>query len=217
MAVLMPHSIFIHIPKTGGSWVRSALMASGIQCREVGPPGADQIRKLHCTVKGLPKHLRRGRLVFFCIRHPVAWLKSRWSYAIEHGKLNTKRKKIWIERLLDPSLNVFIENVLRSKPSVPSNGMLHPVGWKKVDGIWRDTLKKKDRILGRTETLREDLTRFLHRAGETFDQVVLDRMAPKRVSGKKSKQQVSPELARRVCDANQFLMDLGHYDVSGVV
>lgn len=211
MAVLMPKSIFIHIPKTGGSWVRAAVRAAGIPCREVGPPGVSQIQKLHCTVKGLPKHLRRNRLIFFCIRHPVDWLKSRWSYGIERGKLKPKKKRTWLERALDPDLNKFIENALRINAAAPSHAMLHPVGWKKIDGVWQDTLKKKDRILGRTESLRADLIQFLSRAGETFDTAVLKRMAPKRVSGKKSKARVDPDLAQQVCDANKVILELGRY------
>lgn len=211
MAVLMPHSIFIHIPKTGGTWVRAVLPAAGIKCREVGPPGGTNIQVIHCSVRGLPQHLRKKRLIFSCIRHPVAWLKSRWSYAIERGKLKVKKKRGWLENSLNEDLNVFIERALERNPSAPARAMMHPIGWQYIDGIWQDTLKKKDRAIGRTETIREDLMDFLRKAGEKFNPIVIEEFAPRRVSGKKSKQRVSKELAQRVCDANQVLMELGHY------
>jgi len=213
MALVMPHSIFIHIPNTGGSWVRTAVRAAGIRCREVGPPGAGRNQVLHCGIKDVPKHLRWPRLTFFCIRHPVSWLKSRWSYAIQRGKLKVKTKRTGIERALDADLNVFIENVLATNASMPSHAMLYPVGWKRIDGRWQDTLKKKDRRIGRTESLISDLRRFLFEAGEKWDDVILSRIKPQRVSDRKSKQRVSRDLARRVCAANQVIMGLGHYDV----
>jgi len=89
--------------------------------------------------------------------------------------------------------------------------MLHPIGWKQVCGVWQDTLKKKDRKMGRTESIADDLIQFLHEAGETFNPGAIRTVKPVRVSGRKSKQQVLSELAHRVCDANKVLMEIGGY------
>lgn len=208
MALVMPHSIFIHIPKTGGSWVRNVIRRSGIPSQEIGPCDLGQIQVLHASIHQVPKKLRRTRLAFAFIRHPVSWLKSKWAYAISRGKLKAK-PKTGVDRCLHKDLNVFMENILQTNPGLPSSAMLHRLGWKRVDGTWSNGLKRKVHI-GKNETLSQDLLKFMRSAGEPLDPSMC-KLKPVRVAGKKSKQQVTTELAHRICEANSVLMEIGVY------
>ncbi len=71
MALMLPNSVFIHIRKTGGTWVRSAIAAAGIPTEEVGEE--------HSTYAQI-KHLIGDRKVFSFIRHPLSLLKSYWAF-----------------------------------------------------------------------------------------------------------------------------------------
>jgi len=208
MALILPHSIFIHIPKTGGSWVRRAIKLAGIHTQEVGPCQLGRIQVLHASIRQVPREYRRGRQAFAFIRHPVSWLKSKWAYAIKRGKL--KRRTTSTDKCLHRDLNVFLERLLERNAALPTHSMMHRIGWARVGSQWKNTLKRK-MLVGKNESLHTDLIRFLKQAGESFNPEKMLSLKPVRVAGKKSKQEVSPELASRICDANQILMELGGY------
>jgi hypothetical protein len=68
MAMVYPGGCFVHIPKTGGVWVRSVLSGRfGPSVHEVG------------AYHGLPSHRSSG-IAFCVIREPVDWFESLWSY-----------------------------------------------------------------------------------------------------------------------------------------
>lgn len=209
MALVLPHSIFIHIPKTGGSWVRHAIKRCGIPVQERGPEHVGRNQITHAAIKQVHKKYRKNRLAFAFIRHPVSWLKSKWAYAIARGKLKVERRT-GVDRCLHRDLNVFLERLLDTNAALPTHSMLHRIGWNNSNGTWKNTIKNKV-LVGRNETLSQDLARFLKKAGESFDQQILMSTKRVRVVGKKSKQKPSLELAQRVCDANQVLMQLGGY------
>ena len=99
MAAILPNSVFLHVPKTGGSWCRKAILASGLQYFESGPRNElhtvedaatnvfSKINQLHDTAEyGFPTfHIKdwhredrtpHHRMVFGFVRHPLAWLAS---------------------------------------------------------------------------------------------------------------------------------------------
>ncbi len=110
MAVkLICGSEFLHIPKTGGSWVTSVLEANGLVSRFIGDKHADFDRNLlreSSYISGR-QHLRevfrlarqKGMRLFsrsrrrdtvqlfrFCfVRHPLSWYESWWKYMKARG------------------------------------------------------------------------------------------------------------------------------------
>lgn len=65
MAVLMPYTCYVHIPKTGGTWTRSVLEEL-VELR-------DEAGAFH----GLPKLQElQFRTPFTFVRHPATWLRS---------------------------------------------------------------------------------------------------------------------------------------------
>lgn len=110
MAVeLVDGSVFIHVPKTGGSWVTEVLQAAGLVKRSLRHIHATpQLLRLHhhigCTRdvwKNLisPRLKRKffrspvhstvnydnyldGRFCFAFVRHPLKWYESMWRYGM---------------------------------------------------------------------------------------------------------------------------------------
>ena len=98
MAVIMPRSAMIHIPKTGGTWCRAAIVAAELPHFESGPAGASKLNQAHASLtQALPTIMMtnwtennitaRKRFTFSFVRHPCTWLESTWADALEHGKL----------------------------------------------------------------------------------------------------------------------------------
>jgi len=98
MAVIMPRSAMIHIPKTGGTWCRAAIVAAKLPHFESGPAGESKLNQAHASleqawptimmVNWIEDNIRaRKRFTFSFVRHPCTWLESTWADAMEHNKL----------------------------------------------------------------------------------------------------------------------------------
>ena len=83
MALILPKSVFVHIPKTGGTWVRRAIEASmGIEkdSSEIEIYGIDHWGKTaHARLQDLKRELKESledRYLFSFVRKPLDLLKS---------------------------------------------------------------------------------------------------------------------------------------------
>lgn len=78
MVLVLPKSgaVFLHIQKTGGTWVRLALEASGVQTSQVGYPHTDYLHSIEVS-PGSPR--------FTIIRNPYDWYLSFWAYRNDGG------------------------------------------------------------------------------------------------------------------------------------
>lgn len=181
MALLLPRSVFIHVPKTGGSWVRAAVRNAGIQTQELGCSWHEGDRCDHSYAFDFRHRIESphvcwhnrycdvdagGRFVFAFVRHPVSYYRSHWSYKTQHG---------WDERsaadreLKADSLEGFVRKVLERRPR----------GW--VSGMYRNFLLREGKMpdfVGYQERLADDLVRALRLAGETFDEDALRATPP---------------------------------------
>lgn len=79
MAIIMPKSVFLRIPRTGSAWARSALTAGGIEHSQIGYDHSPHVPSEH-----------RGKLVFTFTRCPQRWLVSRWSMGQWMDSLSTR-------------------------------------------------------------------------------------------------------------------------------
>lgn len=158
MPLILPNSVYFHIPKTGGTWVSSALMASGLASMTVGAK--------HFIPSQTPEAIK-GRRTFAFVRHPIWWYRSMWSFMMSDSLVNRFRQAT-VQREQDGpsffSINMvaefpkFLENVIRNTPGYLSS----------FYELYLDNPKIE--FIGRTETLVDDLVFILKQIGERFDE-----------------------------------------------
>jgi hypothetical protein len=97
-------SLFIHVPKTAGNWIRSVLEDNNLAGREIGHKHStydrtllketpvtselDHLRsasrgafdRLRRLLGGQPAHERTNQFRFCFVRHPLSWYESWWKY-----------------------------------------------------------------------------------------------------------------------------------------
>lgn len=146
MAVLLKNSIFFHIGRTGGYWVRDVLADLNLVEGEIG--------SFHAT----PRQVRgeeavRSRTFRFCfVRHPLSWLRSAWV----HEEYNGWRDSAFPKDVHADCFADFIEGLVQLFPEGP------------VSNFFNDYIECCD-FVGRQEAVREDLCVALFRAKERFN------------------------------------------------
>lgn len=172
-------AIFLHIPKTGGTWVEKVLQQLRLAESLVGHKHADLNRAIfpHGLKETIPwisrASLRRlagqptcdESIPVFCfVRHPLTWYESWWKF---NQKLNwptwghVENVNNWhpcsaLNGLGDPDFNRFIENVVSYAPGF-------------VTGLFLRYIGEGSPILGRQESLAHDLLTILDTLGYGID------------------------------------------------
>ncbi|OGJ56134.1 hypothetical protein A2706_02325 [Candidatus Peribacteria bacterium RIFCSPHIGHO2_01_FULL_51_35] len=170
MALLLPHSVFLHIPKTGGMWVRQALLRSGLAKAELrhrqhaeGTLTAYPHCCKHTRVEDLDDHSIKGKMFFAFVRHPLSYYQSYWAFKMRTG---WNHRDIFDQTFAHEDFSSFVRAVTSEKP-----------GW--VTSMYQAYLgNDRVHIIGKQETLAEDLIRALTEAGEMFDASII-RGTPK--------------------------------------
>jgi len=170
MALLLKNgAIFLHIPKTGGSWVTRVLERLDLIETSFGHEHADFDRsfwhtRFHHEGKALRQILRRAvgsrRAPYippdcfkFCfVREPLAWYESWWRFmqGLDWKSWGDERDPYkWhpnsmLNGLGSPDFNTFMHNVNRMRPGYVSE----MYGWFVRPGLG---------FVGKTECLQQDL------------------------------------------------------------
>lgn len=115
MSLRLPNSCFIHIPRTGGMWLQDVVNNLGLP-RQIFRGDIDS----HYSWTQLPDNWK-SLISFTLIRHPLAWVKSRWSHALEIGACEGHRH-YHVHRKFDecvrPTLELTIQEILRRYPGL---------------------------------------------------------------------------------------------------
>ena len=203
MALLLPHSIFFHVPKTGGTWVRAAIKEAGIETNEVsGPLPADSLNLNdihHCGPDDLQD---QGRFSFAFVRHPLTYYQSYWAYKMKKGK---KDYNAFDQECMREQFDAFVLTVLTAHP-----------GWvTKAYDRYVGPYGKKMHFVGKQENLEDDLVRALRLSGELFDEKAL-RATPRKNPGSLSERlskkcQYTPELSAAVCEVEKGAIEMFGY------
>jgi hypothetical protein len=163
--LILPHSCFLHVPKTGGSWVKKAIMAAGIDCQPFSPGGDHHpgLRDCPCPHK----------FKFAFVRHPLALYRSYWQYKMTYG---WDPHNAIDQRCRAEDFHSFVTAVLTHMPGVYGQGLDQFVG----------TAAQPIDFIGKHENLVEDLITALQLAGETFDADAIRALPPYNVSDKQA-------------------------------
>jgi len=211
MALVSEKTLFIHLPKTGGSSVRAMMAAAGIKTWESGP---FEIEDHYGIPEILATHpeICDGRKVFSCVRHPVSWIKSRWAYGMASGfadKVHTNPAAAahWMACCWSNDFRKFVENYLERMPGVYSQMICAKLA------VW-DFPAPVVAVL-RTEKLVDHLVTFLSVSGHTFDEAALRSVPPQKVAANaleyQAKTVIPSTLEHDICHAEDTMMTMFDY------
>ena len=224
MALILPNSAMIHVPKTGGTWCRMAIQGAGIPYFESGPAYPHMTRRFHAPFRDVRETIMVEqweenntrpvrRLVFGFVRNPLTWLESKWADAFEHDYkpgMPLPPEEEWFCRCYALDFIQYLNNVVRLVPNAPSSAILGRLGYHSADQRWVPDEHTPD-FIGRVENLVEDFICALHRAGETFNESAIRALEPQRVSSQLPKYKETfkwqPEQQQAIYDANRQLFD----------
>jgi hypothetical protein len=139
MAIQISKAIFIHTPKTGGTWVTEYFRETGM---------SHNVKELEFEA-----HIGGGRIreiightedLCFCfVRHPLTWYRSYWQHKTDFAKA---RDGI-LDNIVDLPFLEFMENILQNR-----------LGF--LTGHFR-IFTERCRFVGKQENLRRDLNNVL--------------------------------------------------------
>ena len=193
--LVLPNSRFLHVPKTGGKWIKKAIIAAGIPYEEHFRPWGCQ----HITLLENPPHPELFTFAF--VRHPLRYWQSYWRFKMgvdwndPHNGLDKKCRADDFETFMRNVLSMFYGECSKV--------------YERFVGPPDDEIE----FVGKFENLVEDLITALALAGEKFDPRVIRATAPTNVSDKKRYvADYSPELERDVRKAEQPALERFDYN-----
>lgn len=165
----MENAVFFHIPKTGGTWVRNALLKGGIHFKEIPCNNCSTDADIktccfHAKYSDITIPTDRNRLQFAFVRHPVAYYKSFWAFKMCVG-WNFKSK--FEQTVASANFIDFAEAVIEHFPGWASHAFESYIGPE--DSPYVD-------FVGKQENLRLDLLWALRRAGQPVDPEAILRL-----------------------------------------
>ena len=222
MAVeLIDGSIFLHIPKTGGTWVTEVLADCGLIKRKFAhkhldaarlsladrvADGKDLLRELiwpkfkRKIVRGLgfqapePPFLPQGRFCFMFVRNPLKWYESYWRYSVGlHWRAFDTADNPFQWHPLDDLRNLRNDDF---NEYVRGIARKHPGFVAYLYGLYH---APQVRFVGRQESLVDDLVAVLRTLDLPFDEQFVRSRKPINVSRVSETAAVwDPELKREV-------------------
>ncbi len=201
-ALVMRQALFLHTPKTGGTFVRRAIAEFGIDAHR--PRLVPRQHRDHPRLADvrLYKGLLRRRFTFAFVRYPPDWWRSYWAYRMRTG---------WVphlDRQVQASdFPTFVEKVLEHAPGGASRlfqAYVGPPG--AID------------FVGRFEHLVEDLSIALCSAGYELDASRLQRVRPENVSDYRGHPaEYPPDLLRAMLAVERYGVDRWYPEWAGAV
>ncbi|MGB0241493.1 MAG: hypothetical protein ACPGIH_11740 [Verrucomicrobiales bacterium] len=212
MALLLKGTkgIFLHVPKTGGSWVNSVLEDNNLIEKRLGVhKHIDIVRlqyynrlnfpNLHSSFKSKSAKVFRlvpeDHFIFFFVRHPLTWYESWWKYMSQES-MNWKRygdsMNPWawhpvsdLNDVRKDDFHTFIESVIEIAPGFVS----------KLYSLYQHPSVS---FVGKQETLTEDLISVLEQLELPFDRDRLINFGKVNRSVSKEAPQWDPDLKSEI-------------------
>jgi SAM-dependent methyltransferase len=151
VALVLPHSIFFHVGRTAGHYVRKTIREMAIPAYDVG--------SFHDWPSNIQLNETEKKKLFFCfVRHPLAWLKSFWCHEMQFGWSQCE----YSHKTQSDSFAEFLTKAVEAFPNGPASEVFRP-------------FLMQCQQVGRQENLTADLRRILERAGEKVVPEVLEQ------------------------------------------
>jgi len=219
-------SIFLHIPKTGGTWVEHVLKALGLYDSAYGHEHADFDRVLNrdrfyfgpslcwhmakARLRGMNAGGRDETMRKFCfVRNPFSWYESWFKYMSgldwkPWGEVNSAahwHPNSGLNGLGSEDFNEFVWNVVKKRPGY-------------VSELYYSYTKPGIDYVGRTETLERDLIHILRCLQVEFDEDHLRQIGRKNESKKPKKALDWDPEVRRLVEATELpaLIQFGYIE-----
>lgn len=208
MALATEKSLFLHIPKTGGMFVRSVFKALGIEHWEIGDihshfPRENESGRL---LSYHPLEYYKDKFIFAFVRHPLSWYQSRWTFRMKLGWKPTLHPLDF--HCASNDFELFVRNALNYKPT----------GWVTEEYFtYLETMPWPINFVGRSENLVGDVIKALDLAGEQVDPVKitnLPRANESDLDGKSSRYWApyTEDLAQKVVIAESQVISRYYHD-----
>jgi hypothetical protein len=164
--LILNNAVFLHVPKTGGSWIKAAITNAGIDYEEHLVDGDPHGDLSYCPC--------RDRFTFAFVRDPLSLYRSYWRFKMGQFRMTTEWdcRNPFDVACAAPTFTGFVENVLRLEPAWCSRAFEDYVGppTREID------------FVGRFEYLMADLVRALYRSRTPFDERAIRNTPPINVS-----------------------------------
>lgn len=210
MALVTEKSIFLHVPKACGMWVRHAFKVNKIVTEELG----EQHSHFPELLRFKPPEFFQKRFVFAFVRHPLTWYQSRWAFRMKTG---WKARHPLDYNCASNHFSDFVDRLINYKPD----------GWFSWEcRMFIDQSPRPLDFIGRCESLVDDTIKALQMANEQFSEKLvrsIPRINDSDLDGKSSKfwAPYSRPLANRVMAVEHEVMNRyyadGQFDVDGLI
>lgn len=171
MASILKHCAFIHIPRTGSTFIRTALRECNIPHKNSGN-GKHNIHTIHATLRDVWPEVIGKYYIFSFVRNPITYLQSMY----------VKRPKPFIKYLpfdIESCENFqqFAEKYASCKGRYVTKTFNRFLSYNE--------LFDKVALVGKLENIVEQLIAFLKLAEEEFDENIIRNMNPMHVGARK--------------------------------
>jgi hypothetical protein len=158
--------VFIHISKTGGTWVWNALKEAGVELERI--PGPDWAPDHpHPRLKDFDPE---GRFVFGFVREPISWYGSIWNY---HRKGESQAAWWPMSDWIDEDFDTFLQRMAEHVPNFAS------IYFRDYVGPPHQPIS----FIGHYEDLVDDLVKALELSDQPFDEEKLRSVPPINTTG----------------------------------